>query len=434
MSYIPGAGMKKPLNMLEAPIYPDIKRAPTQFKSAGKFWEVDVGKTLLDTESNTQLLGDAILARSYTDNIDSYGKSSHQEKITVFRPPLQNTYEDFGPLNRLPTKINAITVRNNPGTTNDSGGTSAFRVNNQAVPDMVKYMDDKLSSVNWMPTYYYPLDIPKDNILPDLVTSIPSMSGSAGFSSSLRLDGPTKSGAKIDTRSVVERSSNSASAGYTSIYGTNLQDQYSYDNRDISNRELHGALHAGFTPVNGYTDSIHPQLSDIELSQKLPQTSVHSGNNMSTSVFLRPEFQDVYLDRKSMAMSVGSGFTPVHMHDTISDSQNHMTNVHLTEHFTPVLSVINPSSESGYQTRNNQYRGENNLKKRENPNISASAYVDTGYRAENHNVKLNFHGKTQPVKTYGLNLDGGTIKRAGITQQNVGSRFLRGPRANILVK
>src|SRR6476659_9646204 len=109
MQYIPGQGIKKPMNMMQAPIYPDIKKGPIEFKNSGKHWTVDVGQTLIDTESNTQLLGDSVLAVSYRDNIDKYGQSSYQEKITVFRPPLQNYYEDFGPLTRLPTKIHAIT-------------------------------------------------------------------------------------------------------------------------------------------------------------------------------------------------------------------------------------------------------------------------------------------------------------------------------------
>src|SRR5579863_1243418 len=129
-SFIPGQGTKKPLNMMQAPIYPDIKQAPPEFKWSKRYWTVDVGQTLLDTESNTQLREDAILARSYRDNIDRYGQSSHKEVITVFRPPLQTYYEDYGPLNRLPTKVHAIVPHVNPGTVTDSGGTTAYAVNN----------------------------------------------------------------------------------------------------------------------------------------------------------------------------------------------------------------------------------------------------------------------------------------------------------------
>src|SRR5580698_2535112 len=130
-SYYAGSGLKKPLNMMEAPIYPSISKSYPSFKSSGKHWTVDTGSTIIATEANTQIFDGAILAKSYRDNIDGYGQSSHQEKITVFRPPLQLPYEDFGPLNRLPTKVNAIVPRINPGTTNDAGGTNAFRVNNQ---------------------------------------------------------------------------------------------------------------------------------------------------------------------------------------------------------------------------------------------------------------------------------------------------------------
>ena len=111
--------MKKPLNLMEAPIAPILNSESRTFNRAGRFWNVDVGQTLIDTEGSTFLLGDSILSKSYRDNIDKYGQSSHQEKIAVFRPPLQNSYEDFGRLNRLPTKLRAITPRVNPGTVSD---------------------------------------------------------------------------------------------------------------------------------------------------------------------------------------------------------------------------------------------------------------------------------------------------------------------------
>ena len=80
-SYQAGMGLKKPLNVLSSPIYPDIKQQIQNFKSAGRFWNVDVGQTLIDTEGSTFLLGDSILSKSYRDNIDKYGQSSHQKRL-----------------------------------------------------------------------------------------------------------------------------------------------------------------------------------------------------------------------------------------------------------------------------------------------------------------------------------------------------------------
>ena len=80
MNYFAGSGLKKPLNQLECPVFPDIKQAPPEFKWSGKYWKVDSSDVILNNEVHTQIYEDAVLARSYRDNIDKYGQSSHQEK------------------------------------------------------------------------------------------------------------------------------------------------------------------------------------------------------------------------------------------------------------------------------------------------------------------------------------------------------------------
>ena len=71
--------MKKPLNQLQNPEYPDIKAPPTRFRSAGKHWTVDVGQALRDLEDFTQGYENAVLYQSKDWNKTNYGKSSFRQ-------------------------------------------------------------------------------------------------------------------------------------------------------------------------------------------------------------------------------------------------------------------------------------------------------------------------------------------------------------------
>ena len=88
MSYTPGSGMKKPLNMLEGPVYPDIRRKLPDFKWTRKHWTVDAGATMKGVEPMTQMYENAVLTQARDYNQTIYGKSSHREIVNAeFRPP-----------------------------------------------------------------------------------------------------------------------------------------------------------------------------------------------------------------------------------------------------------------------------------------------------------------------------------------------------------
>lgn len=166
MSYIPGAGIKKPLGVIELPIYPDIKRGPPRFVNAKKYWKVDVGATMRDTEHNTQLIENAVLVQPRDYNKTRYGISSHKDVVNkAFRPPLI-TMEDHMPLSRLPRPI--AVPRTNPSTVSD-GGTSGYLAFNPRPNNIQKGLTNRIKNEQYRPTFYYPMDMPVDNsVLPDL--------------------------------------------------------------------------------------------------------------------------------------------------------------------------------------------------------------------------------------------------------------------------
>jgi len=179
MAYIPGAGMKKPLNMLEGPVYPDIKKTLPRFRWSGKHWKVDTS-VLRDTEQMTQFYEPAVLVQPRDYNQTRYGQSSHRDVVNAeFRPPLLDPIEDFFPLSRLPRKL--VVPRINPSSAGHDG-TSGYSARNQRINNVESHITDRVQAGEWRPTFYAPLDMPIDNsVLPDLEMVLPAVSASAGF-------------------------------------------------------------------------------------------------------------------------------------------------------------------------------------------------------------------------------------------------------------
>lgn len=415
MSYIPGAGFKKPLNQLENPIVPDIKKGPTRFQWSGKHWKVDTAQTLLDTEANQQLIEPSILAQSRDHGRDQYGHSSYQEKITVFRMPLQNHYEDFGPLNRLPTKIHAIQPRINPGTAFDSN--SAYVVNNSSIPEMSKYITDRISTREWRETFYAPMSGPEDNrdiVEPDLVYSLPIISKSAGYTTQNTKDAYNP---KSDYRSEVQKPQTYASAGYTS--SNYEQPLYQQTSNELPGGELISNLPArsissGFS--TSHTKDGSTGVEYFELESKTTPYSVSSG--YTTMVTQDGEInRDYNLQRKGPATSVSSGFTT----QNTQNAESRLEDLEFQSKLSAPTRVLNPSSETGYQTRMESYTSpEMHLKIRENPKVAVAAHHQSSYRDLNsEQQQFKIRTKIQPVKSYNSGLNSGTVKTSGVQSSQI---------------
>ena len=185
MAYYPGAGVKKPLNIIEGPMFPDIKETLPRFVDAKKHWTVDTGATILDTGHLDQTLNGAILAQSRSYNQTVYGQSSSKDVVNKnFRPPLLSQ-DDFLPLSRQPRKI--VVPRINP-----SGVADSFFKQNNRPPEIDSYLTDRIKAGEWRPTFFAPITFPNDSnaIVPDLELTLPHYSATAGVNTPVRVDAP----------------------------------------------------------------------------------------------------------------------------------------------------------------------------------------------------------------------------------------------------
>lgn len=185
MAYYPGAGIKKPMNTIQGPMYPEIKRALPRFVDAGKHWAVDTGATTRDLEHLDQILNGAVLAQSRSYNQTVYGQSSSKDVVNKnFRPPLLSQ-DDFLPLSRQPRKI--VVPRINP-----SGIAASYTPQNERPSGIDSYLTDRIKTGNWRPTFFCPITFPEDSnfVLPDLELTLPGYSANAGLNTLARIDAP----------------------------------------------------------------------------------------------------------------------------------------------------------------------------------------------------------------------------------------------------
>jgi hypothetical protein len=229
--------------------------------------------------------------------------------------------DDFLPLSRIPRPT--IIPRINPGGA-FSGGGSVYSEQNNSMPQVEKYLTDRVKAGEIRPTFFAPMSMPEDNsILPDLETTLPPTSASAGFKfpsggtsadlsqhsgNDIHLEYKSKPVAGVsgttpltsfngfDARSEMELDYNrpqaSAGAGQASRnLGRQAQIDYDLDyNRPqvaASSRERFGAV-AGLTPI------------DMELFDNRPSVSASAGFNPQKISTLNNGLTstDILLDKK----------------------------------------------------------------------------------------------------------------------------------------
>jgi hypothetical protein len=380
-------GMKKPLNQLSNPIFPDIKQGPPRFQWSRKHWVVDSGRTLMETEHVPQMADFAVLVQSRAYNSqNAYGVSSHRSAVNEeFRPPLIEPYLDNEPLSRQPVKAHAIIPRINPDTARSCGST-VFSAQNFHPSNIDKNISDRVKEGQWRPTFFAPLEMPLDNsVLPDLEMKLPSHSASAGFKYNTQ-DAPQ---AEIELRA----------------------------------KKIHPEDSAGF--VHQYTTNGPCGCENTTLYYKDPQVSATAG---VTSFFMKDgEIRTDYdfdYNRPQIAASAGVNPQYTHNADTLSPE--------LEQKITPVYATANHDASHVYV--DNLENAQSGMRVRDaRPSYSYTVtpvfpYADENGRTAEVQTQRVYREKPSAQSRYHGDTNPGVVPRYGIERPRV--RLREGVRIN----
>jgi hypothetical protein len=245
----PAYSFKKPLNQLNGPLYPDIRRALPRFVDSKKHWTVDAGATLMEHHNDVQRYENAILVQPYDYNTRIYGQSSHRSVVNeAFRPPLQDR-DDFIALSRQPRK--EVVPRINP-----ESQVYKQQINRQTGID--SYLTDRIQTGVGRATLFYPIDLrPEQDMVPDLELKRPAYSADAKINSPVLLDAPIQEKA-IEYEKITPP--------FESGFSTIVRDQLFVPVRDLPKKTSSLPLDAGFLP--DYKTKIDKP--DVHLLRKTP--------------------------------------------------------------------------------------------------------------------------------------------------------------------
>lgn len=419
MAYIPGQGFKKPMNMMENPVYPDIRKGPPQFQWSKKSNVVHAGDIMRESGNMPQFIEGAVLIqpRDYNENV--YGKSSHKTIVNAeFRPPIQRPYEDFYSLTRVPCTSHAIEGRINPSTVTDAG-TNGFKAMNNNNSDVTKHLTDRIKTADIHRTYFHPLVLPLEQpVLPDVEMNLPTYSVSAGYNYDLKVSAPQPE---------IELNYNRL----TPILDTGFNAPIKMDNH-LEQQQLTplGPKTPTYSVTSGYAApfTTMPQVEEITLEKTLPSYSVSAGGNV---IPLTP-IEDIHYDlgRNLPSYAVTAGFDTFYQ-QTDNVSQFTDTDKAISDKmdvFTP-LTVINPGSESSYKDYTNGLTPINTSDHlQERIKVALSAQPESQYRERNILTKKHFMRKKLDIqKTYGqVEQTGGSYTRtAGVgVPTNFGPQYM----------
>jgi hypothetical protein len=289
------------MNQLSNPIFPDIKKGPPRFQWTRKHWVVDPGRVQMQAEHIPQLQEAAVLVQNRDYNKQfAYGNFPKYTTFVnkEFRPPLIER-DDLLPLSRIPRPV--IVPRINPGTAFSSGG-SAFAEQNMGMPQVEKYLTDRVKEGEIRPTFFAPISMPEDNsILPDLELKLPPVSASAGyaFPAAMGAASSVTPRPKLDYKSEpVAMSAGTRAPVFSNSYNAmnDLELEYNRPQVSVVARE-------GYTPIN-LTDLFGDDpIGDLEYNR--PQVSAASGNRAHAKGMTLINVDDMEYNRPQVSAASG---------------------------------------------------------------------------------------------------------------------------------
>ena len=280
-------------------------------------------------------------------------------------------------------------------------------------------MTDRVTSGNWRPTFYCPIEIPQDNsVLPDLELTIPSVSGSAGFLYPT-FDAPLQE-VLLDHEQLLPQ----LDAGITTrvrLDGTSgMEDLHLHHNRPQV------SAHAGVnTPLK--IDGPLEMETRLDFDYNRPQVSAHAGMNTPLKIDGPLEMEtklDFDYNRPQVSAHAGMN-TPLKLDGPIPTEED----LEFETQLEAPMTVVNPGIEGGYKTRMEMDRSPEEYIHEGNPRYSyVVPATSPAYRAQNEmTYQPQFKEKFQPLKHYGLISHASAIPRSGLSKPQI---VMRDPTRN----
>lgn len=421
-SYIPGSGLKKPLNMLENPVQPGIKKGPPRFVWSRKHWTVDTGETMKQVEHIPQMQENAVLFQSRDYNSQhaygNYPKYNKGQFVNLeFRPPPQDR-DDILPLSRIPRPV--VVPRINPGGAFSSGG-STFSQQNMGLSQVEKYITDRVKEGEIRPTFFAPISMPEDNsILPDLELKMPAVSAGAGFKfPNAANNGTIEDDGRRYAFLDYNRTPVSAVAGYNSSFKQDAFDARSNLVFDYSRPQVSATAGVAAKDFVGLTPI------DMDLEYNRPQVSAISHERFTMTPGLTPVdmMMDFEYNRPQVAATSGRNTHTVYDGQSSVDHLIRGNGEHLDYQAVGADAGSNMTPIYNMEQSERQIRGgvERNMTDRK-ANVSYIVPANTYYEAQNtvSSATPAYRGKASSLsKHHGSFSTQGHIRRAGIDQPQV---------------
>lgn len=415
--------MKSPLNQLENPVAPSIRKAPPRFVWSRKHWTVDTGTVQKQVEHIPQMQENAVLFQSRDYNSQhaygSYPKFNKGQFVNLeFRPPMQDR-DDFLPLSRIPRPV--VVPRINPGGAFSSGG-STFSQQNMGISQVEKYITDRVKEGEIRPTFFAPISMPDDNsILPDLELKMPAVSAGAGFKfPNAANNGTFEDDGRRYASLDYNRTPVSAVSGYNSSYKQNAPDGrsnmvFDYSKPQVSASAGYAAKDIGITFLDG---GDYP-----ELEYNRPQVSAVARERFTATPGLTPVEFDLDYNRPQVSAIAGSNTHSVYDGQESVDRYTKGNDDHLDYQAVGGVSGANmtPIYDMGQSERHAREIVDRNMTDRK-ANVAYVVPSNTYYEAQNtassavpaHRRKLRSIGKH-----HGSFSTQGHIRRSGVDQPQV---------------
>lgn len=254
---------KQPLNPIEGPIQPCIKRDPPRFVEAGKHWTANPGDIILDNATNPYLIDGTVLAVARDRNKTQYGEKSYTFKVNkAFRPPLINR-DDLLPLSRLPRPTTQY--RNNPSI--------PFQTTNPMSMEGRNYVKQQRCADNILPSFFHRVDQPQPDVVINLQQKLPSVSVETPKSFGLHLptEGCTDPNIRKIGWEVTLRNKKAVEAKSNPSFGLGVQSQH----QDITLEEHNPKVFANAGKNFSFLENNSSQ-QDISLQRRNPNVFADS--------------------------------------------------------------------------------------------------------------------------------------------------------------